>query len=351
MKLASVRVAFLGPLDDLTLSLLGGEGSPVRAAVVLGGGGVGKTSLLAAIASTRPGYAVAQTRPRTRSEVPFAVTEWVLGDDDPGRPHPLRITSPNAKTEEDEEVALLRRREQTLFERRAGEGGFVVVAFSSARWFSRSPTLLTAPDRTVCRYDVRASASFDDATRADLARETKQALAYAAIGAALSGSSASSPAERERMARLERGMREVVLALSTLAGFPYRGVSPSTLEPVFEAGPRPPLAFDELPAAARHLVSFGALTVRALHAAYPDRDVDACEGVVLVDDVDLHQDARVQPRLVPLLKSVLPGVQWVLTTSSNLVASGCETGEVFALRRLTHSDRVELYAGSLAVTH
>jgi len=49
---------------------------------VLGSGGVGKTSLLSAIASTRPGSAV-PLRPRPGAQAPtFVVCDWVLGDDD-----------------------------------------------------------------------------------------------------------------------------------------------------------------------------------------------------------------------------------------------------------------------------
>ena len=90
-------------------------------------------------------------------------TDWHLGEDDPARPHPLRVVSPNAKADETEDGALVRRREQALYDRRAGEGGFTFVAFSGARWFSRTPVTLATPDRTILRYDVRATASFDDA--------------------------------------------------------------------------------------------------------------------------------------------------------------------------------------------
>src|SRR5204863_5339447 len=135
------------------------------------------------IAATRPGHAL-PPMPARKPEggASFVVTEWTLGDDDPARPHTLRVASPNARPEdEDENESVIRRREQVHFDRLAQEhGGFVLVPFSGARWFSRSAVLFGAPERNLVRWDVRAAHSFDDATRADLSRDTKQVLSYAA---------------------------------------------------------------------------------------------------------------------------------------------------------------------------
>ena len=94
------------------------------------------------------------------------VAEWVLGQDDPSRPHPLVVTSPMAVLpDEAPELAGARRREQALFDKRAQhEGGFVFLAISGARWFSRSATVITTPEKSVLRYDVRQPATFDDPT-------------------------------------------------------------------------------------------------------------------------------------------------------------------------------------------
>ena len=348
MQLASVRLVSLGPFDDLTVPFHDDDGAPRSVVVVFGGGGVGKTTLLAAIAATRPGHAVAQ--PPRRGEArdgTLVVTEWALGQDDAERPHGLRVVSPNAVLVEDEAASLFRRREQALFDKRALDGGFVLVSFSGARWMSRSSAVLTTPERTIARYDVRASHAFDDATRADLARETKQALVYASIGAALARD--RDDAEARRLARFEEAIREVSSKLGALAGARYVGADAATLEPTFEteAGRRVP--FDELSTAARALVALGALTTRALFAAYPRQDARHAEGVVLVDDAHLHLDPAVQRRLVPTLRDALPKVQWVLTTSSGDLAAGAEAGEVLALRRM--ATRIELHGGALAIVH
>ena len=345
MLLAQARIVGQGPLADLVFSFADGASGARKATVVLGGGGVGKTSLLAAIASTRPGYAVAPPRPRGGGRAPVVAAEWLLGEDDPARPHPLHVVTPNAPALEKDEVEALRRREQAHFDRRAVEGGFVFVAFPSGRYFSRAPVLLSAPERSIGRYDVRTAASFDDATRVDLARDTKTVLSYAAIGAALARGE-----EDQRARSLERAMSGAVEPLARLSGVTFRGADPVTLEPVFARGGER-LGFDDLPTSARHLVAFAALTVRALYAAYPTKDPRAAEGTVLIDDVDLHHDAGTQRSLVPALREALPHVQWIVTTSSPTVTVACAANEVLALRRMPDSPDIELFEGDLALVH
>ncbi|HEU4404333.1 MAG TPA: hypothetical protein VFS43_03485 [Polyangiaceae bacterium] len=356
MRLVRVRLVGVGPFDDLEVPFCDEFGAPRAVTCVTGSGGVGKTALLSALATTRPGHCVAQPRRRggPAAPAPYVVADWLPSDDDPQRPHPVRVVSPNGGDDEGEGAAL-RRREQALFERRAAEGGFVLVAFSAARWFGRSPLVLAAPDRTLGRYDVRAPFTFDDATRADLTRETKQALAYAGVGAALYARRPASPPRppeaRARAEAFEAAMAEVVGALVRLGGFEYAGIDPLSLEPTFH-GPRGEATpFDDLPTGVRHLACFGALTLRALYAAYPERDVRSGEAVVLIDEAGLHQEASAQRALAPALRAALPRVQWVLTGGSPALAEGCEAGEVLALRRLPASPKVELFAGELATLH
>jgi hypothetical protein len=351
MLLSEVRVVGVGPLEDCVVRVAS-DGRPRLATVIVGAGGTGKSSLLGAIASTRPGHALPLGRPwgaRPLSPPAFAVAEWVLDDDDPTRPHPLRVASPNAVLEERDDEATLRRREQSHFDRRATEGGFACVAISGARWFSRSPVLLSSPERTILRYDPRAAAAFDDATRADLARDTKQLLAYAGVAAALAGESADASAVAARS--LNAAVWGAVQPVAQLAGIHYGGVDPSTLEPFFDGTPVGRQSFDELPTSARHLLSLVILPLRALAGAYPGRDPRQAQGVVLVDDVDLHLEPRVQHGLVAALKQALPRVQWIVTTASEAVALGCDAGEVIALRRMESSSVVEVHEGDLAVTH
>ena len=356
MRLLRAEVVGVGPFDSLAFPFVDEEDKPRLMTVVHGGGGVGKTSLLNALSSTRPGHCVVQQRQRdgrleeepAEPAPPRTVCHWWLGQDDSTRPHPLVLSSPNARVFADEQEETLRRREQVIFDRAAGEGGFAFLAIASTRWFSRQPISLSAPARSVARYDVKAGSGLDDASRSDLSRETKQALAYAAIVRALAG-----PGDKRRKSfeRLGDAMRDVVGMLTALTGFEYLGLDTFSFEPTFrDAGGRT-LSFDALPTRARHLAAFGALSVRTLWAAYPERDPRAAEGVVSIDEVDLHQDTGVQAELCGVLREALPEVQWILTTTSPLVAAACDPSEVLALRRLPEQRDVVLYAGDQALTH
>ncbi len=337
MQLSQVRLVGVGPFEDLTVPLSDESGAMRRLTIVLGAGGVGKTSLLASIASTRPGSSV-PVRPRAGAASPaFVVADWVLGDDDPARPHPLRVTSPNAVLDEREDLAVLRRREQALFDRRATEGGFVLVGFSAVRSVPRAPLSLGMGERAaVTRYDPRAPVTFDDATRADVARDTKQALSAASIRASLGGPRA-----------LDDALREVVAGLQPLLDCAYDGADPVTFEPTFDTGGGARASFDDLPASARNVLAFGVLTARALHAAYPSRPPRESEGVVLIDEVELHQEPDAARAIVPALTRLFPRVQWIVSTQQPAVALACDSEDVFALRRMPSSTRIELFAGTI----
>jgi len=342
MRLASLSLFGLGALSGVKLAF----GEEARLLTVLfGGDGVGKTTLLGAIASTRPGHAIPILPRRTREgEPPFAVSDWVLGDDDPERPHPLRVVSPNAQLPDDGGESALRRREQALFDKRAQEnGGHAFVAFSGARWFSRTPVVLASPERTLLRYDVRAAPSFDDATRADLTRDTKQILAFSAIGRAL---------EPNDLGPLDAALRDATAIVLRPFGATYEGVHARTLEPKFSFEGRE-AAFEDLPRAARHLLAVAALSIRTLVAAYPEseRPIREREGVVVIDDLEANQDGALLRHLPLLLKTLLPRVQWIVATSAANVTLGCERDEVIALRRDQDVDRVLVHEGAFAVLH
>ena len=349
MRLASLELFGMGALSGVKLGF--GE-EPRAMTVIFGADGVGKTSVLAAIGSTRPGHAIPLIPRRARiaedepREVPFATSEWVLGDDDAERPHPLRVASPNAQLGDPDGEAALRRREQALFDKRAQEhGGYAFAAFSGARWFSRAPVVLATPERTVMRYDPRASPSFDDATRADLTRDVKQSLAFAAIGAALEE-------EPSDLGAFDAALREVASLVLAPFRAEYTGIHPKTLEPTFTVEGRDAI-FEELPRGARHLLAVATLSARTLAAAYATstRPVRDREGLVVVDDLEAQQDAALLRHLPGLLKAALPRVQWIVATSSPAVTLGCERGEMIALRREPEAEHVVVHEDAFAILH
>ena len=72
---------------------------------------------------------------------------------------------------------------------------------------------------------------------------------------------------------------------------------------------------------------------------------------MIIDEADMHQDPAVQAALPAALRRALPGVQWILTTTSPTMAGACDTRDVLALRKLPELDEIELYTGSEARTH
>jgi hypothetical protein len=353
MQLLRARLVGVGPFRDVTFPFVDDQGRPRRLSVVHGGGGVGKSSLLAAIAITRPGHAQApssltlERADEAGDLTPRVECDWALGQDDPERPHPLRIGSPSLARIEDEKEAF-RRREQALFDRQARHGGFAFLAIPSTRCFSRQPIALSAPARSVARYDVRAPASTDDGSRSDLTRETKQALAYASIAAALAEAGGD---RTRRLDLLGAAMQGAVDRLVSLAAMSFRGLDAASFEPIFETADGRVLGFDALPTRVRHLVAFAALSVRVAWAAHPGRDPRDSEVVVTIDELDAYQDPAILDALPSALLEAMPGAQWILTTSSPLVAAACDARDVIALRRLPRTSQVELYLGSEARTH
>lgn len=373
MRLLSVTLHNVGPFEDAVLrfgttdptdDVVADDGAaetatslpavtPRPVTLLFGADGTGKTSVLSSLAMTRPGHTVPPLPiggPREGmalpSSPPHVATEWLLGEDDPERPHPLLVASPSAiLAGETTESTAARRREQALFDRRAQhEGGYVFVSLSGARWFSRSPNLLTVPERTLLRYDVRQpNISFDDPTRADFTRETKQAISYAAIGAALAGGRA----EYAHLACYDAAIRDVVDIVLEPFDLVYAGVHPTTLEPQARSTHGGVVPFDALPRAAKHLVAFVTLPLRALFAAYPGSDAPReREGVVSIDDIENQQEPSLLRSVVPLLQRALPNVQWILTTSSAQLALACDAASVVALRR-TSPNRIEMGEGQL----
>lgn len=343
----------VAPFGELEASFCDEHGEPRPVTVVHGGAGVGKTTLLQALACTRPGNATVLSGLGTMDDGPAQVRcAWHLGEDEPSRPHPLWVGTPGTTPVDDE--GALQRREQALFDRRAREqGGFVFLLFPANRWFSRQAVSLHAPARSVMRYDVRSTTALDQASSADLTRETKQALAYAAIAAALTPAAMRSGPGRARIDPrvLGTAMRETVDSIVRLTGLRYEGLDPLSFEPQFLSAGGRQLAFDALPTRTRHLVAYVAITIKTLWAAYPTADPRTAEGVVAIDDADLHQDAHVIAELVSTLRTTLLGVQWIFTTASPLLAAAAAPGQVVALRRLSEDDHVSLFVDAHARTH
>ncbi len=65
------------------------------------------------------------------------------------------------------------------------------------------------------------------------------------------------------------------------------------------------------------------------------------KGLVLIDEIEVHLHPTWQKFILKGLKNMFPNCQFIVSTHSPLVLSGCEDGEVVALIRENDSTRVE----------
>jgi hypothetical protein len=368
MYLTSVRLRNIGPFDDVTIPIVDDEGNPRLTTVVLGDSGSGKTTLLGALASTRPGFCANQ--PKMRADVApseaFVVARYRLGDDDPARPHDLVVASPNADLGEHPTDASVRKREQALFDRQAQERGFCVIPLSTARWAARLAAGGASPERPISAMDHRAHATLDDASRADLAREVKQALTNAVTAAALAAYQRPRPVEPREgtissllpppmpsrpaipMHDIFRSTFALLLAESDAS---YEGVDPQSFEPLFRDQTGRIVPFDDLAFGTKNRILMGGVILRRLALAYPGRNPLECEGIALIDEIEAHLPQRRQREIVDVLRRAFPRLQLIVTTQSPLVLEGRAHDEVVVLSRDLRTGAIAVSGGPEAVLH
>jgi len=367
MYLTGIRLRNVGPFDDASISFTDDQGQPRMTTVILGDSGSGKTALLSAIACTRPGLAI--TPPRVREGVAandaFAVARYRLGDDDPARPHELVVASPNAQLDEAPTDAAARKREQAHFDRIAAERGFCLIPLSAARWAARVAASGASPERPISAMDHRAHATFDDAARADLAREVKHALVNAVTVAALSQFQARARADAEakqvsvlppppspaRATAPFELYRSTFQALLPDGEATYEGVDATSFEPQFRDQSGRIVPFDDLGFGVKNRILLGAVILRRLALAYPGRDPLACEGIVLIDEIEAHLPQQRQREILDVLRRAFPRLQLIVTTQSPWVVEGRPHDEVVVLSRDFDTGRIEINSGPRAVLH
>jgi predicted ATPase len=349
MRLTSIRLRNVGPFDDVTIPFVDEGGMPRRTTVILGDSGAGKTTLLSAIACTRPGLVLSP--PRAREAMPaFAVATYRLGDDDPQRPHDLVVASPNAQLDEAPNETTARKREQAHFDRLAGERGFCLVPFSALRWAARVPSTGATPDRPISALDHRGHATFDDAARADLARESKQALVNAVTVAALEAYQADRVPVRASAAGVEV-YRSVFGELLPDDEAVWEGLDPNSYEPLFRDAAGRVVPFDDLASGIKARILIGTILVRRLSLAYPGKDPREAEGIVLIDEIEAHLPQRREREIVDALAGAFPRLQWIVTTQSSVVVEARPHDEIVVLSRDLETGAIAVAAGPTAVLH
>jgi hypothetical protein len=76
--------------------------------------------------------------------------------------------------------------------------------------------------------------------------------------------------------------------------------------------------------------------------------LDAMEGIVLVDELDLHLHPTWQTEIVAGLKATFPRMQFIVTTHSPLVLAGCRADEVWRLEQDEASGDITARSGEVS---
>lgn len=77
-------------------------------------------------------------------------------------------------------------------------------------------------------------------------------------------------------------------------------------------------------------------------------ELDDMEGIVLVDELDLHLHPRWQTEIVTGLKATFPRMQFIVTTHSPLVLAGCHADEVWTLAQDATTGDITARQGNVA---
>jgi hypothetical protein len=112
----------------------------------------------------------------------------------------------------------------------------------------------------------------------------------------------------------------------------------------------------DLPDGFRSVLALLADIAAGWHELHPDTGADGVvdpttiEGIVLVDELDLHLHARLQRMIVPRLRRTLPKMQWIVTTHSPFIVGSFDRTEIVVLDRAEPGGIRELDRQVLAFT-
>ncbi|MGE0789806.1 MAG: AAA family ATPase [Sandaracinaceae bacterium] len=347
MYLHTLRLENLKLLDDDTFSFTHADGTPRLWTVLLGDNGLCKTSVLQAIAIAASGDKLARALVGDAADYVRA-TETERGAKivaelrtRNGPVSPARVQDPRSSLEVEMRVEPGKHDfdghgDATWVANLRSERapGLFVVGYGVGRYLPRPGEVAVSPDpvhdRVEGLFDTRhkmLGVDFFTALRQRNGGDRELARAYA------------------------RRIRDVLIAtdpttgerlLPWLSGVELRGYSGvDAMERLLESQRFEleigPLSFKLAP----HQLSQGYQSVIAwisdlLGHAFLERgaDVDPAEleGIVLLDEIDLHLHPTWQRRVVPILRSTFPRLQFVVTTHSPLVLTGFESDEILQLQ-------------------
>ena len=105
------------------------------------------------------------------------------------------------------------------------------------------------------------------------------------------------------------------------------------------------LAFNQLSEGERTTAALACDIARRLAVANPNGDPLQGEGVVLIDEIDLHLHPKWQAQVIDALRRTFPNIQWVVTTHSPIVLSRVPSESVRLIKDFQLVENLPLTSG------
>ena len=236
-------------------------------------------------------------------------------------------------------VLLLRDEEPASIERQgpridSDQGKIPVLAIPDSRFVNRARTSVGADDdgdfADLARHGAHhflRDMSFDSTINTVLAQ-----MCIEALEGKPRGELPSTP-QLDLVARLVRDLSG--------EGFRFLRIEPAgnarfAIFVETDSSPGKPISIQQASQGTLSVVAICALIyqfLRRVHATKSEAELCVQPGIVVIDEVDAHLHPAWQRKIVHLLRTYFPKVQFILTAHSPLVVAGCGEGEVSVLRR------------------
>lgn len=102
-----------------------------------------------------------------------------------------------------------------------------------------------------------------------------------------------------------------------------------------EEHPTKTVKFDQIASGAKSVINFvGDLMIRLYDLNKDAEDISSMEGVVLIDEIDVHLHPKLQKKLIEVLRATFSNIQFIVTTHSPIpLLAASETDKVYVVQK------------------
>ncbi len=363
MYLESIRLENIKCFEDLEICFMKGRGDPRLMTVMLGDNGMGKSTLLQAIAIALGGEGVTNLPAkrlgnwvRTGSEQGYIQATIRPGDSDPGsrQKHKLKVsylatgdkpfTGKDGTFYDKLTISAMPGSDLNTLKRTAyseDSKGWLACGYGPFRRFTESfQGLYSMWDTKVSRF---ASLFGNDEEGLIRLEDWLVELDRRSLVAKHAGQDSGYGRLFDQLARTlremlpEEGPRSMIIGAEDLR---VANLAPEYVRTTTEQGVIWKDGFgiwvplSQLSDGYKGTMAWVGDLVSRLSRAFPEaEDLLQQEGVVLIDEVNIHLHPAWQRKILTQLRQSFPRIQFIITTHSPLVAASAEDGELILLKR------------------